>query len=173
MKKSVDGVTVEFADNLKAFSQPVAYRCCAMGRTLRYFGEGRGVAPHGWVAPGDQMGCWGHRAAEKLQFTGGGVGVWVAWREIACSAYGYRDLPAGVAWRGVNCSFSARPAALGCATGGGLLWRGNRRTFGLGMADLRTWLSGVCHGDLGSSWAMANTRQGGKEWRGRKAPAPI
>ena len=47
MKKSVDGVTVEFADNLKAFSQPVAYRCCAMGRTLGYFGEGRGVAPHG------------------------------------------------------------------------------------------------------------------------------
>ena len=121
-----------------------------MGRTLGYFGEGRGVAPHGWVAPGDQMGCWGHRAAEKLQFTGGGVGVWVAWRKSRVLPYGHRDLPAGVAWRGVNCSFSARPAALGCATGGGLLWRGNRRTFGLGMADLRTWLSGVCHGDLDS-----------------------
>eukprot|EP01043_Picozoa_sp_COSAG02_P117664 COSAG02_NODE_54199_length_297_cov_1.025253_1_plen_36_part_10 len=36
MKKSVDGVSVEFSDNLKAFSQPEAYRCCAMGRTLRY-----------------------------------------------------------------------------------------------------------------------------------------
>ena len=57
MKKSVDGVSVEFTDNLKAFSQPVAYRCCAMGHTLVYFGEGRGVAPHGWAVPGDQMGC--------------------------------------------------------------------------------------------------------------------
>ena len=88
MKKSVDLVSVEFSDNLKAFSQPEAYRCCAMGRTLRYFGEGRGVAPHGWAAPGDQMGCWGHRAAQKLQFTGGGVGVWVAWREIECFVVG-------------------------------------------------------------------------------------
>ena len=58
MMKSVDAESVELSDNLKAFSQPVAYRCCAMGRTLRYFGEGRGVAPHGWAAPGDQIFRW-------------------------------------------------------------------------------------------------------------------
>jgi hypothetical protein len=61
------------------------------------------------------------------------VGVWVAWREIACFAI---RTSRSASWS----RLARRKAALGCATGGGLLWRGNRRTFGLGMADLRTWL---------------------------------